>query len=110
MHLKRKWIIRGAILLPLFFSPFLYDGLFYALATYQYEKLVARKPSLKPDVERLLFLYSARKIDAKDSLWANGIALATGDSCWQYKILWRDPIDVVYDTQDRVKYIFPSFE
>ena len=110
MHLKRKWVIWGAILLLLALSPFLYNGLSYALATHQYEKLVGSKASSKADVERLLFLCSARKIDIKDSLWANDTALATGESCWQYKVLWRDPIDVVYDAQGRVKNIFPSFE
>lgn len=110
MRLKRKWLIGGAILLLLALLPILYNGLSYAMATYQYEMLVASKPSSKVEVERLLFLCSARKIDIKDSLWAKDTALATGESCWQYKIFWRDPIDVVYDEQGRVKDIFPSFE
>ncbi len=110
MRIKRKWLIWGGILVLLALLPVLYSAASYALATHQYEKLVARKPASKSEVDGLLFLCSARKIDITNSLWGNAITLAPSDSCWQYNVLWRDPIDVVYDGQGKVKNIFPSFE
>ena len=108
--MKRKWLVLGGVLGLVAILPVLYSGASYALATHQYEKLVARKPVSRSDVEGLLFLCSAKKIQIRDSLWGSNVALSPDDFCWQYKVLWRDPIDVVYDGRGKVKHIFPSFE
>lgn len=110
MRIRRKWLVWGGIVAAVVLVPVLYSAVPYALATYQYEKLVARKPATKSEVEGLLFFYSAKQIDITNSLWGRGTVLAPGDSCWQYKILWRDPIDIVYDSEGKVKHIFASFE
>ncbi len=110
MRIKRKWLIRVGVLGLVALLPVLYSAASYALATHQYENLVAKKPTSKSEVDGLLLLCSAKKIDITNSLWGKDTALEPGDSCWQYNILWRDPIDVVYDSEGKVKNILPSFE
>jgi hypothetical protein len=110
MRVKRKWLVWGGVLVLLALSPLLYSIASYALATHQYEKLVARKPLSKSDVEALLFLCSAKRIEITNSLWGKHVALAPGDYCCEYDVLRRDPITVIYDSQGKVKKIFPSFE
>lgn len=82
----------------------------YIVANYQYEKLIEKNNLTKEDVENSLFLYSANKINISDSLWGKNYQLSSGDSCWQYMILWSEPIDIVYDNNNKVKKIFASFE
>lgn len=82
----------------------------YIVANYQYEKLIAESNLTKEDVETNLFLYSGNKINISDSLWGKDYQLSSGDSCWQYMILWSEPIDIVYDDNNKVKKIFASFE
>lgn len=110
MRRKYKWIIGAGFLAFLAVLPALYSAVSYALATYQYETLVALQPAAKADVERVLFLCSARQIGIEQSTWGQNARLTAGESCWQYKVLWRDPIEVVYDDQGHVKHIYASFE
>jgi hypothetical protein len=82
----------------------------YRLADYQYEKLVQAKPATKAEVERILFLCSAKQIDIKKSAWGKTYQLESGDVCFQYLILGREPIDIVFDQGNQVKAVFSSFE
>ena len=82
----------------------------YPVAIYQYEKLVEANPQVKNTVEKSLFLYRSQTIDIKDSLWGKATTLKDGEYCQQYLILNREPIDVIYDSEERVLRIFSSFE
>ena len=82
----------------------------YKLADYEYEKLVQAKPATKAEGERILFLYSAKQIDIKRSSWGKTYQLESGDVCFQYLILGRDPIDIVFNQENHVKAVFSSFE
>ncbi|MCI5122186.1 MAG: hypothetical protein D3908_13540 [Candidatus Electrothrix sp. AUS4] len=82
----------------------------YAVADYQYEKLIAKNNLTKQDVENSFFLYSGKEINIKDSMWGKNYQLSTGEYCWQYMILWTEPIDIVYDTNNKVMKIFASYE
>ncbi len=110
MQIKRKWLMWVGAVVFVALLPWLYSAGSYALATHQYETLVAKKPTSKSDVEGLLFLCLAQKVDVTNSLWSKSLALEPGEVCWQYKVLWHEPIDVVYDSEGKVKYILPSFE
>jgi hypothetical protein len=76
---------------------------------YQYGRLIEIGPENRAQVEGGLVLYTAREIDMTDSAWGHGTELEAGEYCRQYLILGREPIDVVYDEEDRVVHIFPSF-
>jgi len=110
MRIPTKWVVLGGMVVFLSLLTVLYSAAPYILATYQYERLVAERPSSRAQLEGMLFLYSAERIEITNSLWGTNIVLEPGEYCWQYKILWREPIDVIYDSSDNVKYILPSFE
>lgn len=82
----------------------------YWLADYEYEKLVQLKPVTKDGVERILFLCTVKQIDIKKSLWGNTYQLKSGEVCYQYLILGREPIDIVFNQDNHVEAIFSSFE
>lgn len=82
----------------------------YFVATFQYDSLISHKDLNKEKVEDILFLYSSRPISIEDSLWGKEYALKNDESCWQYNILWKEPIDVVYNNNSQVVKIFASFE
>ena len=69
-------------------------------------------PKTKPDLEKFLYCYSLREIQPKDSMWGNGYDLKDGERMMQYGILWNKkcPLDVVYDKDDNISAIFPSYE
>lgn len=91
-------------------SALLYPFASYFVADYQYEKLVKSHAATKTEVERVLFLYSVEEIDIKKSVWGSFRSLAPEEVCYQYSILGREAIDIVYDSEWRVKEIFASYE
>jgi hypothetical protein len=105
---RTAYKIIGAILL-LGTSYFVYQIVPYIIANYQYEQLVVKEGLSRQKVEDILFLYSSREIPIKDSLWGKNVALENGDICWQYLILWKEPIDIVYN-KDQVSHVFASYE
>lgn len=105
---RRKQILVAAALLA--GACLLFPFVSYRLADYEYEKLVQAKPATKDEVERILFLYSAKQIDIKKSSWGKTHQLESGDVCFQYLILGREPIDIVFDQKNHVKAVFSSFE
>ena len=109
MMMKRRKIILvvAAVLIG---TCVLFPFASYRLADYEYEKLVQAKPATKAEVERILFLYSARQIDIKESMWGKTYQLKAGEACFQYLILRKEPIDIVFDQGNRVKAVFSSFE
>jgi hypothetical protein len=81
----------------------------YLLADYEYERIVRADPKTKAEVERLLFLCTARQIDIKASSLRH-YSLGPGEVCYQYLVLGREPIEAVYDAAGQVKTIFCSYE
>ncbi len=81
----------------------------YFLAEYQYERIVRMNPRTKTEVEELLFLYSSRQIEIKESS-LRYYSLKPGEECYQYLILRREPIEAVYDVRGNLKTIFCSYE
>jgi hypothetical protein len=115
MDRKRRWLmvkIGKLILLAAVFlgAYIIFRIISYYLADHEYEKLVQIKPATRVEVEQVLFLYSAKQIDIKKSMWGKTYQLESGDVCLQYLILWREPIDIVFDKENHVKAIFSSFE
>jgi hypothetical protein len=88
----------------------LYPAMSYWLADYEYNRLIRLHVGTKTEVERVLFLYSKHQIDIKKSLWANNYKLANGEVCYQYLILGREPIDIVFDSDGNVMTIASSYE
>ena len=82
----------------------------YPLATYQYERLVELDPPKRADVEKQLHFYRAKPININDSFWGKGLELKSGEYCISYLILGSEPIDVIYDSNDKVIHIMSSFE
>ena len=99
----------GAILLIAAFY-FTYQIVPYAVANFQYEQLAAKNNLSKNEVENELFFYSSRKIPIEESLWGKKENLEAGEECWQYLILWKETIDIVYDDKGKVVHIFSSYE
>lgn len=109
MQVKKKILlisIPTLICFALFFSSLVS----YLLANFQYERLIRINPSDKAELECCLFLYSTRIIDINNSLWGTRLRLQNGEYCQSYRILGIEPIDVIYDSNNRVKEILPSFE
>ena len=88
----------------------LFEGLPYFFATYKYNQLIIVPQLTKKKVEKILFLSSHKKISIKKSLWGKNTKLAKNESCWQYMVLWKEPIDIIYDEDNKVIHIFESFE
>jgi len=99
-----------AAILIIVVAYFAYRAVPYLVANYQYEQLVAQKGLTKQTIEGTLFLYSSKQIPIEDSLWGKEAKLEDGEVCWQYSILWKEPIDVIYNNQRKVVRIFASYE
>jgi hypothetical protein len=109
MNFKRKaFLIAPIIIIGLLVL--LYPAVSYWWADHEYRKLIRQKVGTKADVESLLFLYSAKQIEIKESMWGRDYKLRPGDFCVQYNIMGRDPIDIIFDHDNRVQMILSSYE
>lgn len=63
-------------------------------------------------LERRLFFTRSRQIDPADSMWGHVHRLKPGEQMIQYGIMWNFdcPLDVVYDSLDRIVQIYTSYE
>jgi hypothetical protein len=59
---------------------------------------------------RLLCIYTTRQIDPKDSPWGHEYQLNNGERMIRYLIFNKEPLDVVYGSNDEVIVIFTSYE
>ncbi len=82
----------------------------YIYAGYLESKWVAASPQTQSDLEKVLNLYSKHSIDPKDSMWGYDYVLKNDEKMIQYLILWKAPLDVVYNRNDEIKRIFTSYE
>ncbi len=82
----------------------------YLCACRQYDRLVARTPTTRCEVEARLVIYTHRRISRGQSEWASRRELRAGEYLERYNILGIQPIDVVYDRADLVAAIYPEYE
>ena len=67
-------------------------------------------PHTEIELERTLSFYSKHKIEPEESLWGNKYEMKEGESMVQYLILWRTPLDIVYDKDKNIVRFFRSYE
>lgn len=67
-------------------------------------------PRTRQELEQYLSLYTAHRIAPSESLWGKTYKLGSNEEMIQYRILYRAPLDVVYDEKSRVVRIFRSYE
>ena len=82
----------------------------YAYARYLESQWKPAKVKTRAELERHLHLYSTRTIPPKESVWGFDYALRKDERMVRYLILWSQPLDVVYDGEDRVVKIYTSYE
>jgi len=82
----------------------------YFFAIYKFEQLTEVKLLTKDKVEKILLLSSHKQIPIKESMWGKHTELKNNESCWQYLVLWKEPIDIVYDENNNVTHLFESYE
>ena len=82
----------------------------YFFAICQYNQLIKNIPLTKDKVEKILLFTSHKEISINKSLWGKHTQLNDNEFCWQYMILWKEPIDIVYDKNNSVVHIFESYE
>jgi|AntAceMinimDraft_17_1070374.scaffolds.fasta_scaffold292274_1 hypothetical protein len=81
---------------------------FYAsLLEYRWVKA---EPKTKPELEQYLYLYSTEMIQPSQSMWGWDYELKNDEKMVQYLLLWKAPLDVVYDSNDNIKMIYTSYE
>ena len=82
----------------------------YMWALHLEEKWSALQPKTRSQLESCLSLYSRHEIRPSESMWGRSHVLRDGDRMIQYLLMWRTPLDVVYDHDNRVVQIYTSYE
>ena len=67
-------------------------------------------PKTRAELERHLSFYSTRLIEPSRSMWGHRTELECDQRMVQYLLLWSAPLDVVYDSNDRIVRLFTSYE
>ncbi len=106
----RRVIKVSAILIGIVGVTLLFTGGPYFYACYLEDNWRSNHPEIREDLEKYLHFYSVHVIDPKASMWGRDYVLAENEKMVQYLILWSQPLDVVYDDQNRIKVIFTSYE
>ncbi|HTJ00037.1 MAG TPA: hypothetical protein VL527_14240 [Dongiaceae bacterium] len=73
-------------------------------------KWTAAKPKTKAELEACLSLYSERQIQVAQSLWGRDYPLQPGERMVQYRLLYVEPLDVVYTRSNTIVAIYTSYE
>jgi len=103
-----KKILKTIVVLILLFL--FIEVLPYFFAIYKFEQLTETKLLTKDKVEKILLFSSHKQISIKESMWGKHTELKNNESCWQYLVLWKEPIDIVYDENNNVTHLFESYE
>jgi hypothetical protein len=82
----------------------------YFYACYLESQWRAGKPKTQEELESYLSLYREQEIDISQSLWGKHHELQEGERMVQYLIMWREPLDVVYNSSNQIVRIFTSYE
>lgn len=88
----------------------LHEVVAYLYATRLEGQWVQAKVGSRSELEQHLWLYSTREISVRESCWGSSRQLAANERMVQYLILWHAPLDVVYDSDDRIQAIYTSYE
>ncbi len=73
-------------------------------------KWTAAHPKTRAEMESHLSLYTLREIQPSQSAWGSKHPMQTGDKMIQYLLFWTQPLEVVYDRDDRMSAIYTSYE
>jgi hypothetical protein len=87
-----------------------HDLVAYLYAVHLEEAWSASRPRNRAELEQQLHFYSVQSIAPADSCWGKRYSLAKGQLMVRYLIAWHAPLDVVYDSGDRIQAIFTSYE
>jgi endonuclease/exonuclease/phosphatase (EEP) superfamily protein YafD len=84
----------------------------YLYALLLESKWRAARPQTKQEMEAILSFYREKEIQPAQSSWGRNYHLEQGERMVQYQILYDSscPLDVVYDSEDKVRVIFTSYE
>ena len=82
----------------------------YLYALYLESNWSKVNPTSRAGLEKYLHLYSTREISPSESNWGRDYKLGEGERMVQYLILWKEPLDVVYDKDENIMVIYTSYE
>jgi hypothetical protein len=111
---RRKWaritvrIIGSTFLLAFVVSVAETAPYFWAL--HLEAKWSAANPKTKAQLESLLSLYSEHEIQTSQSMWGHDHQLQPGERMIQYRLLYTEPLDVVYTSSNTIVAIYTSYE
>jgi hypothetical protein len=89
---------------------FVHDTVAYLGALAMEYRWTAARPTTKAELEQHLWFYSEHTISPSSSSWGWDHRLKDGERMVQYLILGQAPLDVVYDSKDRLQAIYTSYE
>jgi hypothetical protein len=111
---RRKWIRigtgTGGVLLILLFLGSVVQTAPYLWALHLESKWFPAHPATRAELESFLSLYSRHDIQPSQSYWGHDHQLQPGERMTQYLLLWREPLDVVYRSNDTIVAIYTSYE
>jgi hypothetical protein len=113
-RLRRKWvritlrIVGSTLLLAFLWS--VVEIAPYLWALHLEAKWYAARPATKTQLESCLSLYTQRKIQPSQSMWGHDYQLQPGERMIQYRLLYCEPLDVVYTTNDAIVVMYTSYE
>jgi hypothetical protein len=67
-------------------------------------------PTTKAQLESFLSLYSEHEIQTSQSMWGHDYQLQAGERMIQYRLLYTEPLDVVYTSSNTIVAIYTSYE
>jgi hypothetical protein len=111
---RRKWaritvrIIGSAFLLA--FLVLVAEIAPYFWALHLEAKWNAANPKTKAQLESFLSLYSEHEIQTSQSMWGHDYQLQPGERMIQYRLLYTEPLDVVYTSSNTIVAIYTSYE
>lgn len=79
-------------------------------ASYLESKWQRTNPQTRTDLEKILHLYSVTSVDPSESEWGARPQPKKNEHILKYLILWDAPVYVVYDQEDAIVRIFPSYD
>lgn len=82
----------------------------YIFALVLEERWNKAQPKTRNELEQYLYLYSTKTILPSQSMWGWNYELKDDEKMVQYLLLWKAPLDVVYDSNDNIRAIYTSYE
>lgn len=111
---KSRWAKGGLMALgsglTLWIVFFLVVNMPYLWALHLESKWMVAHPKTRTEMESHLSLYSMREIQPAQSGWGSKHVLLEGDQMIQYMLFWTQPLEVVYDKNDRMIASYTSYE